>query len=82
VAASQAAALATLVTMARGFTAPLPDKSANRALKELLKTAEVTQKRNRVVATATLSPAFLSDLTASGNSSSPAATPSNPSASK
>ena len=82
VAASQAASLATLVTMARGFTAPLPDKTANRALKELLRTAEVTQKRNRVVATATLSPSFLSDLAASGNSSSPPATSSDPGASK
>jgi hypothetical protein len=80
VAASQAASLATLVTMARGFTAPLPDKTANRALKELLKTAQVTQKRNRVVATATISPPFLGGL-ANENSSEPAATSPNPAAS-
>jgi hypothetical protein len=63
-ASSQAAALATLVTMARGFTMPLQENSANRGLKELLKTAQVTQRRNRVVATATLSPAALTELAA------------------
>jgi hypothetical protein len=57
-AASQAAALTALVALARGFTAPLPSNAANNGLKELLKTAEVTQKRNRMVVTATLSPAL------------------------
>jgi hypothetical protein len=70
-AASQAAALATLVTMARGFTALLSDNKANSALKELLKTAQVTQKRNRVVATAALSPSFFSRLAASENNFPP-----------
>ena len=82
VAASQAAALATLVTMARGFTAPLADNSANRALKEVLKTAEVTQRRNRVVATANLSPSFLNELTAGENSSLTPATSTDSTASK
>jgi hypothetical protein len=54
VAERQAAALATLVTLARGFTISLADKADNNGLKELLKTAEVTQKRNRVVVTATV----------------------------
>jgi hypothetical protein len=81
-AASQAAALATLVTVARGFTAPLADNTANRALKELLKTAEVTQRRNRVIATANLSPAFLSEFSSGEGSSAPAATSSSPAASK
>lgn len=58
-AAKQSAALATLVTMARGFTAPLASNPANNGLKELLKTAEVTQHHNHVVVTATLPPAFL-----------------------
>ena len=58
-AASQAAALNTLVAMARGFTAPLPSNPANNGLKQLLKTAEVTQKRDRVVVTATLSPSLV-----------------------
>jgi len=67
-AASQAAALATLVTMARGFTAPLGSNAANNGLKQLLKTAEVTQKRDRVVVTATLAPSLLPGLAASENS--------------
>jgi hypothetical protein len=59
-AASQAAALATLVTLARGIIAPLGDNPANNSLKELLRTAEVTQKQDRVVLTATVSPALFS----------------------
>jgi hypothetical protein len=62
VAASQAASLATLVTLARGFTAPLSANAANNGLRQLLKTAEVTQKHNRVVVTATLSPSLLTNL--------------------
>jgi hypothetical protein len=61
-AASQAASLATLITLARGFTAPLGNNSANNGLKELLKTAEVTQKRDRVVVNAALPPTFLATL--------------------
>src|ERR1035437_7269575 len=61
-AASQAAPLATLVTLARGFTQPLAENSANSGLKELLKTTEVTQKQDRVLVTAILSPAFLASL--------------------
>jgi len=63
IAASQAAALATLVTMARGFTAPLATNAANDALKELLKTAEVTQRRDSVIVTGTVTPASLAALT-------------------
>jgi hypothetical protein len=70
VATRQAAALATLVTLARGFTVPLADNAANNGLRELLKTAEVTQKRDRVVVTATLSRSFFSEATAGGNSQS------------
>ncbi len=61
-AASQAANLATLVTLARGFTAQLGDNAANDGLKVLLKTAEVTQHRDRVVVTATLPASFLAKL--------------------
>ena len=68
-AASQAASLATIVTLARGFTAPLFGNSANNGLKELLKTAEVTQHRDRVVITATLSPSGFSTLAQDQNSS-------------
>jgi hypothetical protein len=74
VAASQAAALLRLVTLARVVTVPLSDNAPNRALKELLKTAEVTQKHNRVVATASVSPAYLSELTSREDSVAPVAT--------
>jgi hypothetical protein len=62
VATRQAASLATLVTVARGFTVPLSANAANNGLKELLQTAEVSQKRNRVVVTARLSPSLLANL--------------------
>ena len=65
-AVSQAASLATLLTLARGFTAPLGNNAANNSLKELLKTAEVAQKRDRVVITAALPPAFLTSLSKEG----------------
>ena len=58
-AANQAAALNTLVAMARGFTAPLASNAANNGLKQLLSTAEITQKRDRVLVTATFSPSLL-----------------------
>jgi hypothetical protein len=68
-AASQAAALNTLVAMARGFTLQLGNDQANNGLKLLLKTAEVTQRRDRVVVTATLPANFLLKLAESENSS-------------
>lgn len=61
-AASQAAALATLVTLARGLTQPLAANPANNSLKELLKTAEVTQKQDRVVVSAVLPSSFFAGL--------------------
>jgi hypothetical protein len=63
-AASQAANLATLVTLARGFTQALGDNTANNGLKALLKTAEVTQHRDRVVVTATLPASVLAKMAA------------------
>jgi len=59
-AASQAETLNVLLILARGITAPLADNAANDSLKELLKTAEITQKRDRVVITATLTPSLFS----------------------
>ncbi len=53
-ATSQAADLATLVTLARGFTPALGSNPANNTLKQLLETAEVTQHGERVVVTATV----------------------------
>jgi len=74
---SQAAALATLITLARGFTAPLGENTANRGLKDLLKTAEVTQNRNEVIVKATVSGSLFSALAAdAGRSSDSSAAPS------
>ncbi|HEX3993375.1 MAG TPA: hypothetical protein VHX39_19550 [Acetobacteraceae bacterium] len=70
----QASALSTLVSLARGFTLPLSDNAANRGLKEVLKTAVVSQKRNRVVMTATLPGSLFAGLV-SGASASTAAAP-------
>ena len=53
-ATTQAADLATLVTLARGFTPALGSNPANNTLKQLLETAEVTQHGERVVITATV----------------------------
>jgi len=53
-AASQAANLNMLLAIARGATAGLGENSANNSLKEVLRTAQITQQRNRVVANATL----------------------------
>jgi hypothetical protein len=74
----QAAALATLVTLARGLAVGLGPNTANNSFRELLRTTEVTSKGNRVVVTATLSPSTLSNLTASA----PAAEPATPTPAK
>lgn len=55
-AAKQAASLNLLLTVARGATTGLAANAANNGLKEVLRTAEIAQHRNRVVATATLPP--------------------------
>jgi hypothetical protein len=62
VAVRQAASLATLITLSRGFAIPLSANAENNGLKELLQTAAVSQKRNRVVVSARLSPALLANL--------------------
>ncbi|MGZ6317498.1 MAG: hypothetical protein ACXWNQ_09580 [Anaerolineales bacterium] len=66
-AASQAAALSNIVVLARDVSVQLSGNAANNAFRELLKTTEVSQKRNRVIATATLSPGLLSAVTESKN---------------
>jgi hypothetical protein len=68
-AAAQASALSTLISLAKGFTEPLSDNDANRGLKDLLKNAEVTQNRNRVLIKATLSPSFFQSLANQKNNS-------------
>jgi hypothetical protein len=66
-AASQANALNMLLILTRGIAAPLADNAANNSLKELLRTAEITEKRERVTITATLSPALFSSPAGSEN---------------
>ena len=61
-ATSQAAALATLVTMARGITPQLGSNPANNSLKALLETAQVTQHGERVLVTATVPGNFFTGL--------------------
>jgi hypothetical protein len=69
-AASQAADLATILTLARGLTISLGHNAAGDALKLLLKTAAVTQHRDRVVVTASLPASFLIKLAGDQYSSS------------
>ncbi|HVZ83922.1 MAG TPA: hypothetical protein VG893_09640 [Terracidiphilus sp.] len=82
VAVQQAASLATLVTMARGFTQPLADNTANNGLRQLLATAEVMQKRDRVIVTASLTPSLLTGLASGANSAQNPATDGAAAASK
>jgi hypothetical protein len=79
-AASQSDALNLLLIMARGIAAPLADNAANNGLRELLKTAEVKQERDRVVVTATLDRSLFSGPTES--SKTPADSSSAPETSK
>jgi hypothetical protein len=74
-ASSQSAALATLVTMARGFTQPLASDAANNGLRQLLNSAVVTQHHERVLVTATFTPEFLDALSngSEGNAEQPEA---------
>jgi hypothetical protein len=69
-AASQAASLNLILAMARNVTGPLAGNTANNSLRDVLKTAEIAQKRDRVVVTATLAPSMLSSLTANMNTES------------
>ena len=64
-AAKQTSALNVLLVLARGISDPLADNTANNTLKELLKTAEITQKHDRVVITASIDRAFFNDLASS-----------------
>jgi hypothetical protein len=81
-AASQAASLATLVTLARGLTEPLSGNAANKGLKELLRSAEVTQSRNRVVVKANVPVTMFSGLAGGEDSASQSETPPASDASK
>ncbi len=79
---SQAAALSTIVLLARDVITQLSSDPANNALRELLKTTQVAQRRNRVIATATLSTSFLGQITNGQNSFSTPPTPPTQGASK
>ena len=81
-AASQAASLTALVSLARGFTDPLSGNAANKGLKELLKSAEVTQTRNRVVVKATVPVSMFTGLASGENSASESEAQPAPEASK
>ena len=59
---SQAANMNMLLVLARGATAGLNESAANKDLKELLRTAEISQQRNRVTANASLPVSFLVEL--------------------
>jgi hypothetical protein len=65
---SQAASLNFLLSMARRVTVPLAQNAANNGLKEVLKTAQIAQKHDRVVVTATLTPSILNGIAAGTNS--------------
>jgi hypothetical protein len=80
VAARQAAALQMLVTLARDFTLPLAGNAENNSLKELLKTAEITRKHERVVVTASVDRSLFSGLDATPKGSADSS--SGPDASK
>ncbi len=54
IAASQAANLGVLLNIAKGATVGLSESAANNSLKEVLRTAEISQKRNKVEINATL----------------------------
>jgi len=81
-AASQAAAMSTIAALARDVTVQLSSNPANNALREVLKTTEITQKRNRVIATASLSPSFFTQITKGENSLPTPTTPTAKDASK
>ena len=69
---SQAASLNLLLATARGITVPLAGNSANDALREVLKTAQIVQKQDRVVITANLTTSLLSRVASDLNSAAAA----------
>jgi hypothetical protein len=81
-AASQAASLATLVTLARGYTMPLGDNAPNNALRELLRTTAVTQHKDRVVISGTVTSSLLAQVASGAANPQIPATAAPPAASK
>jgi hypothetical protein len=78
IATSQAAGLSTIVTLFQQISTPLADDPSNRAFKELLETAAITRKGERVVITATLTPSLLATETPEKILSGDATTPVSP----
>ena len=81
-AASQAAALSSIIVLARDVPIQLSSNTANDAFREILKTTQVSQKRNRVIATATVTPSLLNQVTKSENFPADPKTPAAQHASK
>ena len=78
-AASQAATLSMLLNLARGATAGLAENTANNGLREVLRTTQISQHRNRVEADATLPQSLPIDLlNAGGNTSGASPVGGNP----
>ncbi|HEX4285470.1 MAG TPA: hypothetical protein VHZ28_10265 [Terracidiphilus sp.] len=61
---SQTTSLNLILSMARNVTAPLMASPTNDGLREILKTAQIAQKHDRVVVTATLTPSALKSIAA------------------
>jgi hypothetical protein len=68
VAAGQTMALGNLVALFQHISAPLADTPINNGFKQLVKTAQVAQHHDRVVITATFSPAVFTDTALDQNS--------------
>ena len=68
VAAGQAEALHTLITLFQQIAPPLADTPINNGFRELVKTAQVRRRKQRVIVSATISPSLFapSDLAPSG----------------
>lgn len=62
VAAGQAQALGTIVSLFQQISVPLADTPVNKGFKELLKTAAVSRQHDRVVVTASLPASFVAGL--------------------
>jgi hypothetical protein len=65
IAESQASSIKQLLVLAQQVVLPLGDNAANRALKELVKTAEVSQQRERVVVTGSVPASALAGVAGS-----------------
>ncbi|MGO9434613.1 MAG: hypothetical protein ACLPH3_16525 [Terracidiphilus sp.] len=68
---NQAASLNLLLSLARRVTVPLAETPANNGLRQMLKTAQIAQKHDRLIVTATLTPSILNRLSTGLNSVPP-----------